>query len=47
MNIDGLFIAAIVVLPVAALVAWAWRALARVEADLRSFSGFEGMHFDI
>ncbi len=29
------------------LVGWAWLVMARVEDDLRTFAGFEGLHFDI
>lgn len=41
-----LFIAALLILPVTGLLAWALIARARVEVDLQSFSGFEGLHFD-
>lgn len=41
-----MFLAASIVLPAAGLVVWAFRAMARVEADLRSFDGFEGMHLE-
>lgn len=34
-------------LPAVGLVAWAWFAMAQVDEDLRSFNGFEGMHFEI
>ena len=39
-------IAALLILPALGLVTWASLAMARVEADLRSFDGFEGLHFD-
>lgn len=42
----AVFIAAAVVLLAAAAVAWAWFAMARVEAELRDFCNFEGIHFD-
>jgi len=42
-----MFIAALILLPAVGLVSWAWFAMDRVEVDLRSLSGFEGMHFEI
>ena len=47
MNPTAMFIAGLVVLPAVGLVTWAWFAMARVEEELRSVSGFEGMHFEI
>jgi hypothetical protein len=47
MNDTALVVAALVILPAFALVLRAWATLAQVENDLRSFDGFEGMHFDI
>lgn len=47
MNPNALFIAALVILPAVGLVTWAWLVMAQVEEDLRSFTGFEGMRFDI
>ena len=47
MNITPVLFTVIVVLPAAGLVAWAWFAMARVEKDLRSIGGFEGMHLEI
>lgn len=47
MSTTPVLIGALVVLPAAGLVAWAWFAMAQVEEQLRLFSGFEGMHFDI
>jgi len=46
MSFTPVFIAALVVLPAAGLVAWVWFVMAQVEQDLRSFSDFEGMHFE-
>ena len=46
MNLTALLIAAIVVSPAAAVVAWAWFSMARVEVDLCSLAGLEGMRFD-
>jgi hypothetical protein len=46
LNLNPVLIAALVIVPVVGLAAWAWLARARVEADLRSFAGFEGMHFE-
>lgn len=36
------FIAALILLPAVGLVTWAWFAMAQVEEELRSFSGFRG-----
>ncbi len=47
MTNHGLLLAASVIAPVTGLVAWTWWALARVEAALSTFNGFEGLHFDI
>ena len=47
MNITPVLFTVLVVLPAAGLVAWAWFTMARVEEDLRSSGGFEGMHFEI
>jgi len=46
MNSTPIFLAALVIVPAIGL-AWAWFAIAQVDEQLRSFSGFEGMHFDI
>lgn len=46
MNPSAMFIAALILLSAVGLVTWAWFAMARVEEELRSFSGFEGMHFE-
>ena len=43
----AVFIAALILLPAVGLVAWAWFTMDRVEEDMRSLSGFEGMHFEI
>jgi hypothetical protein len=45
MNAVSMRIAALVILPAVGLVAWAWFATAQVEAELRSFTGFDGLHF--
>jgi len=42
----AMFIAALILLSAVGLVTWAWFAMAQVEEELRSFSGFEGMHFE-
>jgi hypothetical protein len=47
MSLTAMFIAALVILPAIGLVLWAWFAMAQIEEDLRSFIGFEGLHFDI
>jgi len=41
-----MFIAALILLSAVGLVTWACFAMAQVEEELRSFSGFEGMHFE-
>jgi hypothetical protein len=46
MNAVSMLIAALVTLPAVGLVAWAWFAMTRVEAELRSFTGFDGLHFE-
>jgi hypothetical protein len=47
MNAVSMLIAALVVLPAVGLVAWACFAMTQVEAELRSFTGFDGLHFEI
>ncbi len=47
MNLNAMLVAGLVVLPAMGLVTWAWLAMAQVEDELRAFSGFEGMDFDI
>ena len=47
MNPTAMVIAALIVLPAVALATWAWFAMVQVEEDLRTFSGFEGLHFEI
>ena len=42
-----MFIVASILLPAVGLVAWASFAMSQVDEDLRSFNGFEGMHFEI
>jgi hypothetical protein len=42
-----LFIAGAILVPAAGLVAWAWFAWSRIDEELRSIGGFEGMHFDL
>jgi hypothetical protein len=42
-----MFITALILLSAVGVVAWAWFAMARVEADMRSLGSFEGMHFEI
>ncbi len=46
MHPTPLLIAALRSLPALGWFTWAWLAMARAQADLRSFSGFEGLHFD-
>ncbi|WP_088285080.1 hypothetical protein [Ideonella sp. A 288] len=47
MNPTAMVIATLIVMPALGLAAWVWFAMARVEEELRSFNGFEGMHFEI
>ena len=37
---------ALVVVPAVGLVVWAWYAMAQIEEELRSFTVFDGLHFD-
>lgn len=47
MSADLLIVVAVAtVLAAAGVVAWTWLAMARVEAELRDFCHFEGIHFD-
>lgn len=46
MTPTAMVIATLIVLPAVGLVTWAWFALARIKAELLSFSGLEGMHFE-
>ena len=47
MDSAALLIAASILLTSVGLVSWAWFVMARIEGDLRAFSKFEAMHFDI
>lgn len=44
---DAMLITALILVPAVGVVTWAWFAMARVEAQMRSLNGFEGMHFEI
>jgi len=46
MTPTAIFIAGLILLPAVGLLTWAWFAMAQVEAELRFFSGFEGMHLE-
>jgi hypothetical protein len=46
MNFLPLLVAAIAVLPLFGAAAWVWFAMSSANEDLRSFTGFEGMHFE-
>jgi hypothetical protein len=46
MTPTAMVIAALIFLSAVGLVTGAWFAMAQVEEELRSFSGFEGMHFE-
>lgn len=43
----ALWIAAMIILPAIGLVIWALFSVAKVDTELRAFSGFERAHFDI
>ena len=47
MNPTEMFAAASILLLTVGLVAWAGLAMARIEAQLQSIGGFDGMHFEI
>lgn len=47
MNTSMALVAALIVLPAAALLGWAWHTTVQLERGLRSFSGFDGLNFDI
>lgn len=47
MDFNAMVIAALVILPAVGLVTLASFAMAQVEEELRTFGGFEGLHFDI
>ena len=42
-----MFLVASILLLTVGLVAWAGLAMARIEAQLQSIGGFDGMHFEI
>ena len=46
MSIVAFAVALVVVMPAIGLVTWVWLAMASANDDLRSFVGFEGMHFE-
>lgn len=46
MSTSALLLATAVLLPALALAAWAWRAMARADEELRHFVNVEGMHFE-
>ena len=47
MNPTEMFVVASILLLTVGLVTWAGLAMARVEAQLQSIGGFDGMHFEI
>lgn len=47
MNTVSMLIAALVILPAVGLVTWARFVTTQVEEDLMSFTGSDGLHFDI
>jgi hypothetical protein len=42
-----MFVSALIFVPLVGLAAWLRFAIAQVDEDLRSFSGFDAMHFEI
>jgi len=46
MSVAPFLVALIAVLPAVGLAAWVWLAMVSADDDLRSFVGFEGMHFE-
>jgi hypothetical protein len=47
MGMFALSVSIITAASAVAVAAWAWFAMRRVEEELRSFAGFESMHFEI
>jgi hypothetical protein len=41
-----LLIAAVAMVPAFGLAAWVWHTSTRVDDDLRTFAGFEGLHLE-
>ena len=46
MNSTAIFLFALIVLSMVGMVIWTWITLTRLERDLRSLGGFEGIHFE-
>ncbi len=46
MSTAALILIGLTVLPVTGLAAWLWLAISSTTDDLRSFAGYDGMHFD-
>jgi hypothetical protein len=46
MNFIAICLAAVVVLPALGLVLWVGHSMAAVTDELRSFVGYDGIHFD-
>lgn len=46
MSLVPFLVAVIAVLPAVGLAVWVWLAMVSANDDLRSFVGFEGMHFE-
>ena len=47
MNSTANLIFALILMFIVGVVIWSWFTLTRLERDLRSLGGFEGMHFEI
>lgn len=46
MSLVPFLVVVIAVLPAVGLAVWVWLAMVSANDDLRSFVGFEGMHFE-
>lgn len=46
MHLSIWLIASLLVLPALGLAAWSWQAMARVNADLQSVNGLEGLQLE-
>lgn len=47
MNPTTMIFVTLILLPALGVAIWAWFAMAQVEEEMRSFGGFEGIHFEI
>lgn len=47
MNHTSIALSALLLVPVIGLLTWLYIALTRVNEELRAFSGFDGLHFEV